>query len=340
MKYKLNQTNRQRKSRMKAEFQKLLSLRFFFKKAQISKNKLTVDLEQPSKILVQNIHHSWLKSIHSKTVNFPIYLDKNFAQKYAKTYYGFINQNTCNINNILYEEKGDEYNVENNVKLDFNLVVPKADIMQYFIQWQRYRKYWWSSVTTTPSLFSINDMKHDLGRSHVNITANFKWGPQVVETISIDTHGSEKLHENINDNTSCLTCTMGLETAFVTLLLDGLSNATKEEYLRLHNKMAPYKISFALDSEEPKVLSTLKDLAKLLFYKLKSKDISAWLPDFTLPIQSQVKENLHLGVTYTAILNENTLSNGIFHLLNSSTMLREQVHVADFDGYAALLCKK
>lgn len=36
----------------------------------------------------------------------------------------------------------------------------------------------------------------------------------------------------------------------------------------------------------------------------------------------QVKENLHLGVTYTAILNENTLSNGIFHLLNSSTMLR------------------
>lgn len=147
MKYKLNQTNRQRKSRMKAEFQKLLSLRFFFKKAQISKNKLTVDLEQPSKILVQNIHHSWLKSIHSKTVNFPIYLDENFAQKYAKTYYGFINQNTCNINNILYEEKGDEYNVENNVKLDFNLVVPKADIMQYFIQWQRYRKYWWSSVS-------------------------------------------------------------------------------------------------------------------------------------------------------------------------------------------------
>ncbi|CAH2106514.1 unnamed protein product [Euphydryas editha] len=194
--------------------------------------------------------------------------------------------------------------------------------MQYFIQWQRYRKYWWSSVTTTPSLFSINDMKHDVGRSDVNITANFKWGPQVVETISINTNGSEIINKNMISNTSCLTCTMGLETAFVTLLLDGLSNATKEEYLRLHNKMAPYKISFALDSEEPKVLSTLQDLAKLLFYKLKSKDISAWLPNFTLPIQSQVKENLHLGVTYTAILNENTLSNGIFHLLNSSTMLR------------------
>lgn len=42
---------------------------------------------------------------------------------------------------------------------------------------------------------------------------------------------------------------MGVETAFLTLLLDGLTNTTKEEYLRLHNRMAPYKISFALDSE-------------------------------------------------------------------------------------------
>ena len=42
---------------------------------------------------------------------------------------------------------------------------------------------------------------------------------------------------------------MGVETAFLTLLLDGLTNTTKEKYLRLHNRMAPYKISFALDSE-------------------------------------------------------------------------------------------
>lgn len=41
-------------------------------------------------------------------------------------------------------------------------------------------------------------MKHDVGRSDVNITANFKWGPQVVETISIDTNGSETLHKNVS----------------------------------------------------------------------------------------------------------------------------------------------
>ncbi|XP_026488244.2 DNA polymerase subunit gamma-2, mitochondrial isoform X1 [Vanessa tameamea] len=330
---------------MKTEIQKLLTLQKFFKNVQTCRNRITVDLEKPSKILVQNIHHSWLRSINGKTTHhFPVYFDKTIADKYAKTYYGIINQHSCDVNQIVYEEKEIEYDVHNKVQLKFDLMIPQSDVMQYFIQWQRYRKYWWSSVTTTPSLFSINDMKHGVGRSDVNIIANFKWGQQVVESISVNSNGSDVSPESMVKNTSCLTCTMGLETAFVTILLDGLSNATKEEYLRLHNKMAPYKISFALDSQgmqkDPKVLNTLKELAQLLFHKLKSKELSAWLPSFTLPIQAQVKENLHLGVTYTAILNENTLSKGIFHLLNSSTMLKEQVHVADFDSYAALLCKK
>ncbi|XP_050346356.1 DNA polymerase subunit gamma-2, mitochondrial isoform X2 [Nymphalis io] len=326
---------------MKTEIQKLLTLQKFFRNVKTFENRTTVDLEKPSKILVKNIHNSWLRSIHGKTIqHFPVYLDKNIANKYAKTYYGVIYQGLCDTNQIAFEERGDEYDVQNKVQLKLELMVPQPDVMQYFIQWQRYRKYWWSSVTTTPSLFSINDMKHGVGRSDVNIIANFKWGQQVVESISVNSNGSDTSPENTVKNTSCLTCTMGLETAYVTLLLDGLSNATKEEYLRLHNKMAPYKMSFALDSDEPKVLSTLKDLAQLLFHKLKSKEISAWLPSFTLPLQLQVKENLHLGVTYTAILNEKTLSDGIFHLLNSSTMLKEQVHVADFDSYATLLCKK
>uniref|UniRef100_S4PTF4 DNA polymerase accessory subunit n=1 Tax=Pararge aegeria TaxID=116150 RepID=S4PTF4_9NEOP len=214
--------------------------------------------------------------------------------------------------------------------------------MQYFIQWQRYRKYWWSSITTTPSLFSIN-MMQGVESADVNIIANFSCGAQIVETIGINSNDSENNNNNATHSSS-LTCAMGLETALLTLLLDGITNATKEEYLKLHNKMAPYKISFALDSigvhEDEKILSILKELAQLIFHKLSKNEISSWLPNFTLPLQLQIKENLQMGVTYTAILNENTLSNGIFHLLNSNTMLKEQVHVADFDTYAALLCGK
>ncbi|XP_045771652.1 DNA polymerase subunit gamma-2, mitochondrial-like isoform X2 [Maniola jurtina] len=325
---------------MKTEIQKLTSLAKFLNLKHSVITKTVISLEQPSKILLQNIYTSWLKSIYSKTVqHFPVYLDKDEALKSQKFCYGFIKPQSIDIDEILIEHRNNEYEPKNRVDLKLHLVVPQQDVMQYFIQWQRYRKYWWSSITTTPSLFSINDMKQGAESADVNIIANFNWGPQTVETISINSNGLNNNNNN-KTKTSSLTCDMGLETALLTLLLDGISNATKEEYLRLHNRMAPYKISFALDSEDEKILSTLKQLARLIFHKLSSKEISSWFPTFTLPLQLQIKENLHMGVTYTAILNENTLSNGIFHLLNSNTMLKEQVHVADFDTYAALLCGK
>lgn len=40
---------------------------------------------------------------------------------------------------------------------------------------------------------------------------------------------------------------MTLEDALIILLLDGVTSNSKEEYLRLHRKIAPFKISFALE---------------------------------------------------------------------------------------------
>lgn len=330
---------------MKIDMQRLLLLQKFFQVQQESSRKIILHLKLPSTLLLQNIHYSWLKCIYDKSSNhFPVYLNRNVTKACKERNYGFISHHTtANMKNIIIECKDDKYLPINMLNFQLNVIVPQTDIMQCFIQWQRYRKYWWSSVTTTPSLFSVNDMEHNVDNSNVNIMANFSWGPHIVETVNINSNGEELNRNNINAK-SCLTCNMGVETAFLTLLLDGLTNTTKEEYLRLHNKMAPYKISFALDSEgtveDPKVLHTLKELSTLLYHKLNIKKISSWLPNFTLPLKDQITENLHLGVTYTVILNENTLANGIFHLLNSSTMLKEQVHVADFDSYAALLCGK
>ncbi|CAG5059669.1 unnamed protein product [Parnassius apollo] len=216
-------------------------------------------------------------------------------------------------------------------ELCLNLVVPSQDIMQFFMQWQRYRKYWWSSITTTPSLFKLSDIKQEGNAANVNILANFNWGQKIVETISINTESTE---------TSYLNCKMSFEDALFTILLDGLWNSTNEEYLRLHNKMAPYKIALALDYEDSNNIGTLRELAILIAHKLEARNISTWLPNVLLPLESQLKENFQIGVTYTAILSEFTLSNGIFNLLNSSTMLKEHIHIADFVCYAALLCGK
>ncbi|CAG4980015.1 unnamed protein product [Colias eurytheme] len=228
----------------------------------------------------------------------------------------------------------DECNIKNESVLKLILTLPKQDIMQYFFQWQRYRKYWWSSTTTTPSLFAVKDMKYGSSSIDTQIVAKFQDNEIVVENVSISTV------KNFSEHTASLTCSMSLETALCTLLLDGVLNKTTNGYLRLHNKMAPYKISFALNCQDSNNQQTLQELATLIYSKLNARHISTWLPNFSLPLQTQIEENLEKGVTYTAILSDESLKNGIFHLLNSSTMLKEQVHLADFEDYAALICSK
>ncbi|CAH2037531.1 unnamed protein product, partial [Iphiclides podalirius] len=214
-------------------------------------------------------------------------------------------------------------------ELCLTIVVPMQDVMPYFVQWQRYRKYWWSSITTTPSLFTISDIK-DIGMTaNVNIIANFNWGQKTVETLTIDVKSDTKM--------SNLKCKMTTDDALITLLLDGLSNRTKEEYLHLHNKIAPYKIALALDYQDSKYYNSLMELAKLIMHKLEAKNISTRCPNMLMPLSLQLKENFQMGVTYTAIIAECTLTDGIFQLLNSSTMLKEHLHLADFESYAALL---
>lgn len=51
-------------------------------------------------------------------------------------------------------------------------------------------------MTTTPSLFSINDMQHDVDSSNVNVMANFSWGQHIVETVNINSNG-EELNKNV-----------------------------------------------------------------------------------------------------------------------------------------------
>lgn len=133
---------------MKTEIHKIASLAKFFTIKNSVKTKTVINLEKPSRILLQNIYSSWLKSIHGKTAHhFPVYLDKDAALKSQKICYGYIKPQSIDINEVLLEESLDDYKPCNSVELKFNLVVPQQDVMQCFIQWQRYRKYWWSSVS-------------------------------------------------------------------------------------------------------------------------------------------------------------------------------------------------
>lgn len=132
---------------MKINTEKLLLLEKFFS-IQESSSKLILHLKTPSTLLFQNIHYSWLKSIYEKSCNyFPIYLTKNTARTNNKESCGFIcHHTTDNIKKIELNCKDNDLLPKNTLNFLLNVIVPQPDIMQCFIQWQRYRKYWWSSV--------------------------------------------------------------------------------------------------------------------------------------------------------------------------------------------------
>ncbi|XP_050667210.1 uncharacterized protein LOC126966941 [Leptidea sinapis] len=310
---------------MKKEIKQIFNLKKFFTPKEKLKDKYIYKIETPSKIMLTNIYINWLHSINTKS-NCPIYLNNDVIKDVP---YGYVEQST-NVIPVLIEADNTCETYKAITQLVFNLTVPRQDIMQYFVQWQRYRKYWWSSITTTPSLFTLGEIMHEENTSTTQIFANLSCGFQAVENIYMATTPEQ--------NKAHLKCTINLETALCTLLLDGILNQTKEGYLRLHTKVAPYKISFAVNCQDDRKKESLKELAMLLNSKLQSKYISNILPMFTIPFDDQINENLHLGVSYTAILSRETLDDGIFHLLSHSTMLKEQVHVVDFVKYAVLLC--
>ncbi|KAI8435909.1 hypothetical protein MSG28_004095 [Choristoneura fumiferana] len=312
---------------MLTELQRIFSLQNFFKVTSTTKTHVNYNLKKPSKILIHNIYVNWLQSTCSKCSKmFPIFVNKSFDQLKANNVpFGCINPCLPNDNDSSILHNLSHYAPEKETKLKLDLYVPTQDVMQYFIQWQRYRKYWWSSITTTPSLFSINEIKYENEIAKVDIAAQFHWGQEVVETVTLDHRN------NILENLSSISCSTNLEAALFILLLDAFNSESKH-YLRFHRKMAPYKMSFALDYKDSDNKSTMNELAILLYNLMETNKITTWLPDFALPMESQIKENLLMGVTYTAVISEGSLSNGIVHLLNSNTTLKEQIHIADISS--------
>ncbi|XP_026750680.2 uncharacterized protein LOC113511250 isoform X2 [Galleria mellonella] len=277
---------------MKTKIQRILYMDMFFKVTQSTEHYVNYIYKKPSTILMTNIRINWLKYINTKThKHLPVFINERTARKrnHQTIPFGILCHDHIRYNeSTIVEHNLSDFAPNTQSKFNFKLIVPQEDVMQYFTQWQRYRKFWWSSIP----------------------------------------------------NSSCLSCTMSLENALFVLLMDGLIGQNKTNYLRLHKNLAPYKISFALNCKDTKDKQTLEELSKLLSLKLQMNKVSTWVPDFSLSPESQIEKNLEMGVPYTAILNDSTLKNGIFQLMNSSTMLPEQVHVADFDSYASLLCNK
>lgn len=119
-------------------------------------NSVKFNLKQPSQMLIKNIHMNWLQYIHAKThKKMPIYLNESSNKlKNIPTGFGTIKENVHDYdeNTALEIHFSNCAPIKKSI-LKLDIIVQQQDALQYFIQWQRYRKYWWSTVSIFLSLF-------------------------------------------------------------------------------------------------------------------------------------------------------------------------------------------
>lgn len=140
---------------MRTEINKLLQMKQFFTVLQPKDSKnsvcVNIDLKKPSRLLIKNIHANWLQYnyVKSNKHHLPVYINEATSKsKKLPAFFGIINQELQEYDkNSTLELQLSNLTPLKKSLLKFNLLVPNQDAMQYLIQWQRYRKYWWSSVS-------------------------------------------------------------------------------------------------------------------------------------------------------------------------------------------------
>lgn len=173
---------------MKTNIYKVFNMEQFFRVMQINEQGVRFTLKEPSQILMKNIHENWLQYIYARThKQMPIYVSKYMNTKeQPPSVFGTIKQDV----QVYNAHRALELNFDGTApalrsELKLDLMVPQQLAMQYFVQWQRYRKYWWSSISMTPNLFTVSDYEFKDTTANVEIVAQFLFGAQPVESITV-----------------------------------------------------------------------------------------------------------------------------------------------------------
>ncbi|XP_063915964.1 DNA polymerase subunit gamma-2, mitochondrial [Zophobas morio] len=228
-----------------------------------------------------------------------------------------------------------------------------SNAVQFFHQWQRERRMWWRKFSTSPARYVLTDIKNGDGNSQrVDILAKYPWGEQLVESLGLvnEVDGVTSSQLQIKDGKKLVQAQCVFSKIYSSvMLLNTLCDAYDEPIfqdnprplLRLHRKLAPYKISFSVPSGSKSLVDELKDLALYICRQLRKNHVSCLLlpSSYKSTLDSQWRQYDQTGIPYNVLLNENTLKTGIAQLRSRDTTLKEQVHVTDLPDYVEKLFK-
>jgi len=214
-----------------------------------------------------------------------------------------------------------------------------------FTLFQKKRRYWWKSFLHQPELLRIHNISNPgpLVDQRIEIRSPFLgddlnsplevisiWKPEIFDKLEVDDNlkASIKFKDSKNEKKTTWPCLITsqttLEPATLFCLIDAYTSNKSTSSLILHHSLAPYTVGVLVDGGSTD-MKLLRDLRRLLAIKLNNLKISV-LPSGAKWNISQCDAR---GLPYLILLGDSTLDNGICHLRNRDTTLKEEVHVSD-----------
>lgn len=253
---------------------------------------------------------------------------------------------------------------QKHTQLKYIAFATPTDGQQFFYYWQRQRKIWWRKFSANPGRFTLAEIQVDDNKMEfTDIRAEFEWGVESIEVIKNVTH---RWFESLSDDDRkhfefqsgrkvilphVIEATTSVEEAALIFLCDAFyhevdttrqSEGGYREVLKLHRKLAPYKTVFStVNASNEKISEDLKMLAVYLTQELKKAGIYTLS---SVPAQKSVEDEflLHdtLGIPFTVVLNEATLSDGVLGIRSRETTLQETLHVSQLTDHLTKLMKR
>ncbi|XP_074030654.1 DNA polymerase subunit gamma-2, mitochondrial [Leptinotarsa decemlineata] len=233
------------------------------------------------------------------------------------------------------------------------IFVPPSNSTRFFHQWQQQRRMWWRKFSAGPGRYSLTDIKKgDNNSQRVEIIVKYPWGSESLETITLGSHDRKLTNAQLefqeNKKTihaHAIVSQINLTSMFMNSICDAFDETLvvnkARKLLRLHKKLAPFKISLAVSGADQSSTAELSDLAVYICRQLRTNHVSTLLLPSSnqLKLDAQFKQYDELGVPYTILLSDSTLKDGIVFLRNRETTLKEQVHVSQLVTYIDQLLK-
>ncbi|XP_054259319.1 DNA polymerase subunit gamma-2, mitochondrial [Macrosteles quadrilineatus] len=317
-----------------------------------------------SQLLANNIRREWQNDIVTQSNNNVSILSGNLNTKWQDDCYSSFRQHlqlgskklpfglVFMLRDVPLPKSGREaqsrrlyHQSKTNLYRCLKFIDPKRS-QQYFYRLQRLRNIWWRKLARDPEIFQIKEVEGEA----VEIVAKLPWIEETVETIH--NHGSRPLEsygtmfevkigrKRVLPHVIESVC---LEApATVAYLCDAFHPSQSRTLLRFHHSLTPYKAAVLIDAEDgvPEELKLLAEFLNLSLRRAGLLTLMSCVNDNENSVNLLFKKHDLLGIPYSLVIKDETLSNGIAGLRSRDTMLQEQVHISRITSYLKQLFRK